>query len=263
MTSDPTQLQQLLGINMAIVLIAVFNILGSIALSFYFGWKLTLLTICTTMPIILYSGYHRIQYEVQFESTNHVVFAESSKFATEAIGAIRTVSSLTLEGTICRRFEALLENHAKLALKKAKWSCFVFSLSDSISILCMAFILWYGYLSSGLVYSELKGANLFLGMVGASCRVTSTPHLIIVGSVHLFQRKYCHSNGSCSGRISRSRPRKYQRWAVIELWSQSVNSSPSSHTWIRHFADTIFTLRYGRGFGSSKPDSKYASSSSN
>jgi ATP-binding cassette subfamily B (MDR/TAP) protein 1 len=143
MIGDPTQLQQLLGINMAIVLIAIFNITGSIALSVYFGWKLTLLAICTTMPIILFSGYLRIRYEVQFESMNHAVFAESSKFASEAIGAIRTVSSLTLEGTICRRFEQLLDNHAKLALKKASWSCFVFSLSDSISILCMAFILWY------------------------------------------------------------------------------------------------------------------------
>jgi ABC-type multidrug transport system fused ATPase/permease subunit len=142
MIGDPTQLQQLLGSNMAIVLIALFNIVGSIALSLYFGWKLTLLAICTTMPIILFSGYLRIRYEVKFESMNHAVFAESSKFATEAIGAIRTVSSLTLEGTICRRFEELLENHANNALKKARWSCFVFSLSDSISILCMAFILW-------------------------------------------------------------------------------------------------------------------------
>jgi ATP-binding cassette subfamily B (MDR/TAP) protein 1 len=109
MIGDPTQLQQLLGINMAIVLIAIFNITGSIALSVYFGWKLTLLAICTTMPIILFSGYLRIRYEVQFESMNHAVFAESSKFASEAIGAIRTVSSLTLEGTICRRFEQFLE----------------------------------------------------------------------------------------------------------------------------------------------------------
>ncbi len=142
MISDPTQLQQLLGINMAVVLIALFSIASSIALSFYFGWKLTLLAICTIMPIILFSGYLRIRYEVQFESMNQAVFAESSKFATEAIGAIRTVSSLTLERSICRRYEDLLESHARLSLKKARWSCFVFALSDSIAILCMAFILW-------------------------------------------------------------------------------------------------------------------------
>jgi ATP-binding cassette subfamily B (MDR/TAP) protein 1 len=142
MIGDPTQLQQLLGINVAIVLIALFNIAGSIALSLYFGWKLTLLAICTTMPIILFSGYLRIRYEVQFESMNHAVFAESSKFAAEAIGDIRTVSSLTLESSICRRYEGLLTNHSRRSLKKARWSCFVFAMSDSIAILCMAFILW-------------------------------------------------------------------------------------------------------------------------
>lgn len=142
MISDPTQLQQLLGINMAVVLISLFNVAGSIALSLYFGWKLTLLAICTTMPIILLSGFFRIRYEIQFESMTQAVFAESSKFATEAIGAFRTVSSLTLESTICKRYDLLLENHSKLASQKARWSSFVFVLSDSITILCMAFILW-------------------------------------------------------------------------------------------------------------------------
>lgn len=142
MASDPTQLQQLLGINMAIVLIALFNITGSIALSVYFGWKLALLSICTSMPIILFSGFLRLRYEMQFEKLNYAVFADSSKFATEAIGAFRTVSSLTLESEICRRYETLLRNHTTDAFKKAKWSTFVFALSDSSALICMAFILW-------------------------------------------------------------------------------------------------------------------------
>jgi ABC-type multidrug transport system fused ATPase/permease subunit len=142
MSSDPTQLQQLLGINMAMVLISFFNITGSIALSFYFGWKLTLLAISITMPIILLSAFLRVRLEIQFESMNHAVFAESSKFATEAIRAFRTVSSLTLESKICQRYEDLLNDHTKLASKKARWSSFVFALSDSIALLCMAFILW-------------------------------------------------------------------------------------------------------------------------
>ena len=54
------------------------------------------------MPIILISRYLRIRYDVQFESMNQTVFAECSKFATEAIGAVMTVSSLTLEGSNCR-----------------------------------------------------------------------------------------------------------------------------------------------------------------
>ncbi|ESZ94373.1 hypothetical protein SBOR_5237 [Sclerotinia borealis F-4128] len=144
MASDPTQLQQLLGINMAMVLISMFNIFGSVAMSFYFGWKLTLLTVVTTMPIILAAGFFRLRYETQFEKMNNDVFAESSKFATESIGAFRTVSSLTLESEICGRYEKLLRNYTEKAFRKARFSTFVFAMSDSIAILCMAFVLWYG-----------------------------------------------------------------------------------------------------------------------
>ena len=142
MIGDPTQLQQLLGINMAMVLVSVFNIAGCISMSFYFGWKLTLLTVCSSMPIILAAGFFRMRYETQFEKMNYDVFAESSKFATEAIGAFRTVSSLTLEPEICDRYETLLDNHSKEAFQKAKFSTLIFATSDSISLLCMAFVLW-------------------------------------------------------------------------------------------------------------------------
>jgi len=127
---------------MAIVLISIFNIMGSIFMSLYFGLELTLVTLFTTMPIILAAGFFRIRYETQFEKMNESVFAESSKFAAEAIGAFRTVSSLTLEPETCGRYQALLENHTTSAFKKAKFSTFIFAMSDSIAILCMAFILW-------------------------------------------------------------------------------------------------------------------------
>ena len=87
MANDPTQLQQLLGINMAFVFISVFNVVGCIAMSFYFGWKLTLVTVCSSVPIILAAGFFRLRYEMQFEKMNFEVFAESAKFATESIGA--------------------------------------------------------------------------------------------------------------------------------------------------------------------------------
>jgi ATP-binding cassette, subfamily B (MDR/TAP), member 1 len=142
MASDPTQLQQLLGLNMAIVLISLFNIVGCVSMSLYFGWKLTILTVCTSMPVILVAGFFRIRYETQFEKMNYKVFAESAKFATESIGAFRTVSSLTLEPEICGRYETLLQNHITNAFHHARFSTFVFAMSDSIPLLCMAFVLW-------------------------------------------------------------------------------------------------------------------------
>ncbi|KAF7872412.1 hypothetical protein EAF04_003333 [Stromatinia cepivora] len=169
MASDPTQLQQLLGINMAIVLISMFNIFGSVAMSFYFGWKLTLLTVVTTMPIILAAGFFRLRYETQFEKMNNEVFAESSKFATESIGAFRTVSALTLESEICGRYEKLLLNYTKKAFRKARFSTFIFAMSDSIAILCMAFVLWYGgQLLASHEYTPFNYLVVYLAVVQGS-----------------------------------------------------------------------------------------------
>lgn len=169
MASDPTQLQQLLGINMAIVLISMFNIFGSVAMSFYFGWKLTLLTVVTTMPIILAAGFFRLRYETQFEKMNNEVFAESSKFATESIGAFRTVSALTLESQICGRYEKLLRNYTKKAFQKARISTFIFAMSDSIALLCMAFVLWYGgQLLASHEYTPFNYLIVYLAVVQGS-----------------------------------------------------------------------------------------------
>lgn len=129
---------------MAMVSIAIFNILGCIILAFYFGWKLTVLTVFVAMPIIMSAGYYRVRYELQFERMNQVVFAESSKFASEAIGAFRTVTSLTLEDMICRRYEVLLNGHVTEAFRKGKFSSLIFAASDSVSLLCMALTFWYG-----------------------------------------------------------------------------------------------------------------------
>lgn len=75
---------------------------------------------------------------------NQAVFAESSKFAAESIGAFRTVTSLTLEEMICTRYDILLQGHVKKAFQKSKYSTLVFAASDSIALPCMALAFWYG-----------------------------------------------------------------------------------------------------------------------
>src|SRR4051794_24027698 len=72
------------------------------------------------------------------------VFAESSAWASESIGAFRTVCSLTLEDVICTRYEELLHRHVVEAYKSARWRSFIFALSDSMALGCQALIFWYG-----------------------------------------------------------------------------------------------------------------------
>ncbi|KAF4841578.1 ABC transporter BEA3 [Colletotrichum siamense] len=157
---DPKQLEELLGLNMAMVYVAILNIVGAISIAFAFGWKLALVALCVTMPIGLTGGYFRFKYEIEFDKMNAAVFAESSKFASESIGAFRTVSALTLEGVTCTRYEKLLKDHVSHAFRKARWTSAVFGFSDSISMACQALIFWYG--SRLLASGEYSPQNFFV-----------------------------------------------------------------------------------------------------
>ncbi|KAH9989883.1 P-loop containing nucleoside triphosphate hydrolase protein [Xylariaceae sp. FL0662B] len=142
--SDAKQLEELFGLNLALLLSAVFNVAGCIIIALVFGWKLGLVAMFVTMPIMLVSGYWRLRHEVQFDQMNSAVFMESSQFATEAIGAIRTVSALTMEDTINDRYQKLLNVHVRAALHKARWTSAYFGFADSASLGCQALVFWYG-----------------------------------------------------------------------------------------------------------------------
>jgi ATP-binding cassette subfamily B (MDR/TAP) protein 1 len=159
----------MLGMNMALVYTAIISLVGCIIIAFIFGWKLTVLTVFVAMPIILAAGFFRIRYEIQFESMNQAVFAESSKFAAESIGAFRTVSSLTLEDMICHRYEVLLQGHVNAAFHKSKYSSLVFAASDSVQLLTMALAFWYGgqLLGNGH-YSGLQFFVVYMAVINGA-----------------------------------------------------------------------------------------------
>lgn len=167
--NDPTQLQQMLGINMAMVYIALLSLLGCVIIGFCFGWKLTLLTVFVSLPIIMTAGYFRIGYEIQFESMNQAVFAESSKFAAESIGAFRTVTSMTMEDMICQRYETLLQSHLQKAFNKSRFTTLLFATSDSIALACMALTFWYGgQLLGSREYNATQFFVVYIAVVNGS-----------------------------------------------------------------------------------------------
>lgn len=143
-STDPKQLEEMLGTNMASLLVALFTMVGSLAIAFAFAWKLALVSFFVVVPILLGTGYWRIRYEIKFDEMNSTVFTESSKFASEAIGAFRTATSLTLEDAVCERFRTLAQGHVTDAFKKARWMTLLFAFSDSATIACQALVLWYG-----------------------------------------------------------------------------------------------------------------------
>ncbi|KAI4631038.1 ABC-type transporter tr06 [Alternaria metachromatica] len=144
LSSDSTQIQQLMATEMSVALIAIVNVVGCVIISFIYGWKLSLVALFAALPLILAAGYLRVRIELEFDKTNAKVFENSSQFASEAVGAFRTVSSLIMEDMIGERYETLLKGHVTNAFSGAKYGTLVFAASDSIELACMALTFWYG-----------------------------------------------------------------------------------------------------------------------
>lgn len=158
-----------MGTEMSMALIAVVNLVGCIIISFVFGWKLSLVGILTVMPVILTAGFFRLKLEMQFEELNAAVFADSSQFGTEAIGAFRTVRSLIMEDVIIDRYAKLLKEHIISASKKALLGTIVFTTSDSIELLCQALVFWYGgKLLADHEYDLVKFFVIYMAVINGS-----------------------------------------------------------------------------------------------
>ncbi|RWA10232.1 hypothetical protein EKO27_g4867 [Xylaria grammica] len=180
--TDPTQLQQLLGTNITFTIISILSVIGCLVIAFYFGWKLTLVAFVSATPLAVGAGFYRIRVEKRFEMMNLKVFAESAKFATESVGAIRTVTALTLEDIICQRYEELLQSHVREAFRRARFATLVFAASDSLPLLAMAFVLWYG--GTLLVNGEYMTFNYLVvyiavvqGAIGAGQWLSFAPNI--------------------------------------------------------------------------------------
>ncbi|MCJ1287353.1 hypothetical protein MMC26_006702, partial [Xylographa opegraphella] len=169
LSGDPKQVQELVGLNGAFPLISIFNIIGCVVISFYFGWKLTLVVFFAVMPVIIGASFLRMRYEVQFDEANSKVFTTSSQFATEAIGAFRTVSSLTMENAVIKKYRTLLQSQIKESTRKASYTTLVFALSDSIDLCGMALTFWYGgqLLASG-EYNPIQFFVIFAAIIQGS-----------------------------------------------------------------------------------------------
>ncbi|KAF1952299.1 leptomycin B resistance protein pmd1 [Byssothecium circinans] len=165
-SADTEQLQQLMSTEASLAAISVVNLIGSIIIAFAYGWKLSLVSLFCALPLILAAGFLRLRLEMRFEKMNAAVFEESSQFATEAVGAFRTVKSLIMEDIIADRYKDLLSLHVNKAFGSAKFGTLVFAASDSVDMACMALAFWYGgTLLASREYDILSFFVIFMAIV--------------------------------------------------------------------------------------------------
>lgn len=142
--TEPTSLQELLSMNVALLVVNAVNLISSSALAIAYGWKLGLVLALGVLPVLVAAGYVRIRLEFRFQGDTAVRFARSSGLAAEAVMGIRTVSSLALEHAVIERYEMGLQGIALNAIGELGWKMLFYSISQSLSFLAMALGFWYG-----------------------------------------------------------------------------------------------------------------------
>ncbi|KIA75614.1 ABC transporter protein AtrC [Aspergillus ustus] len=142
--SDPQRIEDFIATCLGYIFLVIVNVLGSSILALAVGWKLALVAIFGCLPPLFVTGYVRIRMEMTNQERTNKLYLESARFATEAIGAIRTVSSLTLEEKILALYDERLSRTSTQFVKISLISSVLLGLCESIYLATLALIFWYG-----------------------------------------------------------------------------------------------------------------------
>ena len=142
LSTEPTHINELLAGNIGLIFITAVNLVSSSILGIIIAWKLGLVLVFGALPLVVMSGWLRIRLELRLDADTSSRFADSAGMASEAVLAIRTVSSLVLEREILDKYKHALDGIAKTSIKTLGWTMFWYSLTQSISFLSMALGFW-------------------------------------------------------------------------------------------------------------------------
>ncbi|KAF1988995.1 multidrug resistance protein 1 [Aulographum hederae CBS 113979] len=166
LSTYPSQLHDLVGFNIMLIMINLVNIVSSCILALIVGWKLALVVIFGGLVPVVFSGYLRIRLETKLDDDTSARFDRSGALAAESVSAIRTIASLALERSVLERYSGLLSGVASQSMKALIFTFFWYSLTQSISFLAMTLGFWYGgrLVSTG-EYSTTQFFIVFIGVI--------------------------------------------------------------------------------------------------
>jgi ATP-binding cassette subfamily B (MDR/TAP) protein 1 len=166
LSSQPAALMELLAGNSILLMVVIVNVVASSALGIAYGWKLGLVIVFGGMPVLVMSGFVRINLEQRLQGKADQRFADSAGLATEAVTSIRTVASLTLEDRILKEYAQALDGILTNAIKSLSLTLIPYALSQSLEFCIQALGFWYGsrLLISG-EYSTTQFFTIFIAVI--------------------------------------------------------------------------------------------------
>ncbi|KAL3475519.1 P-loop containing nucleoside triphosphate hydrolase protein [Aspergillus californicus] len=142
--SYPQSILELMGFNIALIIVAVGNLVSCGILAIVYSWKIGLVVTFGGLPPLVGAGLLKIRLDARLDRNTSKKYSTSSSIASEAVNAIRTVSSLAIEETVLRRYTAELDTAVAASIKPMASTMVCFGLTQCIEYWFQALGIWYG-----------------------------------------------------------------------------------------------------------------------
>ncbi|KAJ5401254.1 uncharacterized protein N7487_007150 [Penicillium crustosum] len=161
--SYPQAVFELMGFNVGLMLVATTGVLSCSILAMAYAWKLGLVVVLAGLPPMLVSGYARIRMEGAMDHKISKLFSKSASIASEAVTAIRTVSSLAIETSVLERYTHELDQAIATSTTPVLFIMLLFAFTQTVEYSFQALGFWYG--CRLVSFGELSMVNFFIGFL--------------------------------------------------------------------------------------------------
>lgn len=131
---DGDSMYLLFAMNSGLLISMIVTLVACCILSIAVGWKLGLVSVFGCIPVLLGSGFARMRLDLGAQDRCAAAFLESARYSTEAISAIRTVSSLTMEGKVENMYHEKLESASARTLRRMLVEMAFYTSGDTLGL---------------------------------------------------------------------------------------------------------------------------------
>lgn len=143
--SFPQSILELMGFNIALIGVAVLNLASCSILALAYSWKLGLVVVLAGLPPTVMVGFLKIRFDAKLDRDNSKRYSTSAAIASEAVTAIRTVSSLAIEESVLDQYGAELDRAVSESRSPLCQLMVWFAMMQGIEYWFMALGFWYVY----------------------------------------------------------------------------------------------------------------------